>query len=129
MPEYLYKHPQTQEIKAVFQGMQDKHEFIDQDGTAWKRVFTSTTFSLDSSNVDPFSADQFVEKTKNMKGTYGDMLDYSKELSQRREETLGKEDPLKRKVFDNYKKERGINHVNDRPKSKGLDTPDYKVEF
>ena len=42
---------------------------------------------------------------------------------------LGKEDPLKRKTFDKYKKERGFAHPNDRPKSKGIETSTYKVEY
>jgi len=129
MPEYLYKHPETEEVVSVFQGMQDKHEYIDSEGVEWSRVFTNTSFSLDSSNIDPFSEKQFVEKTGNMKGTYGDMLDYSKELSQQRSEILGKEDPLKRKTFDKYKKERGFAHPNDRPKSKKIETSTYKVEY
>ena len=129
MPEYLYKHPQTEEDVSVFQGMLDKHEYIDKEGTKWQRIFTSTSFSLDSSKIDPFSEKQFVEKTGKMKGTYGDIIDYSKEMSQMREEKLGKEDPLKRKTFDKYKKERGFAHPNDRPKSKGIETSTYKVEY
>lgn len=129
MPEYLYQHPKTKEFISVLQGMNDTHKYIDDLGVEWDRVFVNPTMSIDSQSIDPFSEQQFVEKTANMKGTYGDMLDYSKELSQRRSETLGKEDPLKRKTFDNYKKERGFAHPNDRPKSKNIETSTYKVEY
>jgi len=129
MPEYLYKNPETGEILSVIQGMNDKHEFIDNNGLKWNRVLTAPTMSIDSQSIDPFSEKQFIDKTGNMKGTYGDMVDYSKEMSQMREEKLGKEDPLKRKTFDKYKKERGIAHPNDRPKSKSIETSTYKVEY
>jgi hypothetical protein len=50
-----------------------------------------------------------------MKGTYGDMLDYSKELSIEREERLGY-DPVKQEYFKKYEKEVGKKHVEDKPK-------------
>ena len=129
MPEYLYQNPETKEVISIMQGMNDEHKFLDDNGLEWNRIFTNPTMSIDSQDIDPFSEQQFVEKTANMKGTYGDMLDYSKELSQRRSEALGKEDPVKRKTFDNYKKERGFAHPNDRPKSTSIETPTYKVEY
>ena len=98
MPEYLYQNPETGEVLSIIQGMNDEHKFVDDQGLEWKRIFLNPTMSVDTQEVDPFSEKQFVEKTANMKGTYGDMIDYSKELSQRREEKLGKEDPLRRKV-------------------------------
>ena len=129
MPEYLYQNPETGEVLSIIQGMNDEHKFVDDQGLEWKRIFLNPTMSVDTQEVDPFSEQQFVEKTANMKGTYGDMIDYSKELSQRREEKLGKEDPLRRKVYNDYKKTRGINHVNDRPKSKSIVTDTYRVDF
>ena len=129
MPEYLYQHPQTKEVISVMQGMKDNHEFKDKDGTQWNRLFTVQNLSVDSADVDPFSSTQFLDKTANMKGTYGDMLDYSKELSQRRAEMRGGEDPVKRKMLDNYKAERGIDHVSDRPKSTSYETSKYRVDY
>jgi hypothetical protein len=38
-----------------------------------------------------------------MKGTYGDLIDYSSEMSNKREEKCGTEDPIKRKYFNEYK--------------------------
>jgi len=129
MPEYLYRNPDTGEVLSIIQGMNDEHKFVDDQGLEWQRIFLNPTMSVDSQDVDPFSEQQFVEKTANMKGTYGDMVDYSKEMSQRREEKLGKEDPLRRKVYNDYKKDRGIAHPKDRPKSKNIVTPTYRVDF
>lgn len=129
MPEYLYQNPETKEVISVIQGMNDNHQYIDDAGMEWKRVFTNTSFSLDSTNIDPFSEKQFIEKTGKMKGTYGDMLDYSRDLSRQRSEILGKEDPIKRNSFDNFKKQRGFSHPNDKPKSKTIDTPTYRVDY
>ena len=129
MPEYLYQHPDTKEVITLLQKMTDEHEFIDTEGVKWQRLFGHVGLSMDSQAIDPFSEKQFLEKTANMKGTMGDMMDYSKELSQQREAQLGKEDPVKRKAFNEYKKKRGIAHPNDRPKSTNIETSKYKVDF
>ena len=57
-----------------------------------------------SASDDPFSANNYVEKTANMKGTVGDLLDYSAELSERRAEVNGGVDPVKQKSLENYLK-------------------------
>ena len=44
-----------------------------------------------------------------MKGTFGDMMDYSSELSQKRAEKAGGIDPVKKKHFENYEKAVGKN--------------------
>ena len=129
MPEYLYQHPETKEVISIMQGMSDTHEFIDEEGEQGKRLLTTQNLSMDSAAVDPFSAGQFLEKTANMKGTYGDMVDYSKELSQQRAELRGGEDPIKRKMLNEYKAERGIDHVSDRPKSTSYETSKYRVDY
>ena len=66
--------------------------------------------SVDAS-ADPFSAEQFRQKTKNMKGTMGDMWDYSKELSDKRKEAMGGADPIRKKAEKEYsKKRRGMKY-------------------
>jgi len=63
-----------------------------------------------------------------MKGTYGDLLDYSSELSEKRAEQAGGVDPLKRKYFDEYKKKTGgKRHLKDVPKK--VDTKNATIEF
>ena len=46
-----------------------------------------------------------------MKGNFGDMFDYSKELSDRRAKDHGGVDPVKEKYFKNYEKKTGSLHA------------------
>ena len=48
-----------------------------------------------------------------MKGTYGDLQNYSKELSEERKKTHGI-DPVQQKYFSEYsKKRKGAKHINE----------------
>jgi hypothetical protein len=63
-----------------------------------------------------------------MSGKYGDLLDYSSELSDRRAALAGGEDPLKRKYFNDYKKKtNGKKHLKDMPKK--IETKGATIEF
>lgn len=115
MPIYVYKHPEEELYEEVLQGMNDPHVFS-KDGVEWQRVFLSPNASI-SSNSDPFNSNAFLDKTANMKGTVGDMMDYSAELSEKRAEKSGGVDPIRKKHFDNYEKSVGKKHLNDAPKS------------
>lgn len=129
MPIYLYHNEETGETREVFQNMKDKHEYFGEDGTeyCWKRVFTIPQASIDS-QIDPFKSSDFVDKTGNKKGTYGDLLDRSAELSEKRAELNGGIDPVKRNYFDQYSKERkGAKHPNDKPKK--IDGKNFSIEF
>lgn len=113
MPLYTYEHPETGEMVELIQGMNDKHIHIDSDGVEWRRVFHIPQASIDSS-IDPFSNQAFKEKTGQDKGTMGDIIDRSKEMSQRRKDKLGY-DPIQQKYFKEYKdKRRGIKHPQDK---------------
>jgi|TARA_R100001509_G_C4868463_1_gene215862 hypothetical protein len=112
VPIYIYKHPEEDIYEEVVQGMNDPHVFS-KDGIEWQRVFLSPNAAISSSD-DPFSSNAFVEKTANMKGTFGDMMDYSAELSQKRAEKSGGEDPLKKKMFSDYEKRVGKKHFADK---------------
>ena len=104
MPEYLFENPDTGEVISVIQGIDEKHTYSEK-GKEFSRVFTIPTASIDSS-IDPFSSQHFNEKTKNMKGSMGDMWDYSKELSEKRKEITGAEDPIRKKAEKDYSKKR-----------------------
>ena len=104
MPEYLFENPDTGEVISVIQGIDEKHTYSEK-GKEFSRVFTIPTASIDSS-IDPFSSQHVSEKTKNMKGSMGDMWDYSKELSEKRKEITGSEDPVRKKAERNYSKKR-----------------------
>lgn len=112
MPVYTYKRKSTDEYIDIIQSMNDKHEYFGQDGDQddWIRVFYSPCASIDS-HIDPFSSKQFADKTGNKKGTYGDLLDRSAEMSNRRADLAGGRDPVKEKYYENYSKERkGAKH-------------------
>lgn len=132
MPLYLYKNESTGDIYEVVQTMTEDHVFFDpQTGEECKRVWTVPNASVDSfSNVNPFDLKEATEKTRGFKGTVGDLWDMSKELSVKREDKLGHEDPQKRKVFDKYKKERGVKHFYDKKMQRrvgGIASVDYEA--
>lgn len=107
MPYYLYEHPTTKEIKEVFQHMNDVHEHSEA-GLKWMRVFAKPQAVTNSiSNMDPFSAQQFVDRTRDMRGgTLGDLWDISSDLSNKRAKKAGK-DPVKDKAVKAYEKKCG----------------------
>lgn len=86
MPIYEFKNPKTGDVVEVIQGMKDKHVFIDDQGTEWRRVWVSPNASVDS-QIDADSSKQFVNKTKDW--NTGEMWDYSAELSQKRKDKRG----------------------------------------
>ena len=106
MPIYIYQNPKTEEYIEIIQSMNDKHIYIDEDDLEWKRIFLSSQLKTESS-IDPWSDTDFIEKTKNTKGSYGDMLDRSAELSNKRAEQNGGIDPIKQKYYKDYSKKRG----------------------
>jgi hypothetical protein len=94
----------------------------------WGRVWTVPHASIDSS-IDPFSKQQYIDATYKKKGTVGNMMDYSAELSAQRAEKAGGLDPVKEKFYNNYAKERnGTEHPN-RIKEKGYDSKQVKVDY
>jgi predicted nucleic acid-binding Zn ribbon protein len=96
MPLYIYLNSETQEYVEIFQKMNDVKEYFGENGdeTTWKRIFTVPNASFDS-KIDPFKASEFARKTGSKKGTYGDLLDKSAELSQQRADIVGGVDPVK----------------------------------
>jgi hypothetical protein len=116
MAFYLYKNPETEEVKEIWQNMNDEHVYSE-GGVEWKRVYTKPHAAVQAaSKLDPFNKRGFIDKTGNMKGTIGDMMGLSEEMSAKRAEKAGNEDPVKRKFFDNYEKNIGKKHLADKPK-------------
>lgn len=112
MPLYTFEHPETNESIDLVFSMNDEKIYIDENGIKWNRVFSSPNAALDL-NADPFSSKGFVEKT-NSKGTMGDLMSRSQEMSEKRKNKLGY-DPVQKKYFQEYsKKRRGIKHNLDR---------------
>lgn len=107
-PEYLYENPDTGEVKSVFQNANDEHQY-NEKGKAFNRVFTIPNASIDT-KIDATSEKEFIEKTKNKKGTMGDLWDASREASAKRKEAFGK-DEVKEKYLKKYSAERkGLPH-------------------
>ena len=118
MPLYTYKNTETGEVVDVLQGMNDKHVYHGESGTehCWIRVYHKPCVSIDPalSTIDPYSSEDFVNRTREKNGTIGDLIDLSAELSEKRAGTTG-QDPVKKKYFDDYKKRTGARHVKDKP--------------
>jgi hypothetical protein len=109
---YVFKHPKREKYVEVVMGMREKHEYFDKRGLQWMRVFAAPQLTI-SAKIDPFSQKQFVEKTAN-KGSVGDLLDRSRELSERRKDKCGGVDPVQEKFFHKYsKKRKGYKHEAD----------------
>ena len=117
MPLYTFSHPETEEIKDVFFHMNDEKKFIDEDGVEWRREYMSPELNTTGS-TDPWDSKQFVEKTGATKGTVGDLLDRSADLSKERASQNGGVAPVKEKYYKNYAKIRnGAIHEDKKPKS------------
>jgi predicted nucleic acid-binding Zn ribbon protein len=130
MPIYLYQHNKTKEVREVFQSMNDVHEYYGDENeleSGWQRIFTVPTASVDTQQ-DPFSTNDFLERTAKKKGTYGNMLDYSKELSEKRASIAGGKDPIKEEYYKQYSKDRrGAKHPDQVKKT--FENKHVKVEF
>ena len=127
MPLYIFQHPKTSETKELFFGMNDDKKYIDESGVEWKRIYSLPQLSTESS-FDPWNNNDFVNKSANMKGSVGDLLDKSAELSAKRAESNGGIDPLKQNYFKKYSEERkGAKHHLD--KKKAYESKNVKIEF
>ena len=128
MPLYTYFNSETEEYRDIVQKMNDVKEYFGENGdeTSWKRIFTVPNASFDS-KIDPFKASEFARKTGSKKGTYGDLLDTSAELSQQRADITGGADPVKAKYFENYSKtRRGAKHPS---QMKSFEIKNISVDF
>ena len=127
MPIYVYKHPEREEYREVVQGMNDEHVYSE-GGVEWQRVFLSPNASV-STSIDPFNRQQYIDATYQKKGTVGDMMDLSAELSAKRAEKTGGKDPIKEKFYDNYAKERGGAEHPQRIREQGYESKNVKVDY
>jgi len=111
MPVYLFKNPKNGKVKEIVQSMNENHVYFE-DGIQWERVFTIPQSNIDT-QIDPFSESEFKNKTSGKRETLGDLMDRSKELSEKRQRAAGT-DPVQKKFFEDYsKKTNGKKHVKD----------------
>lgn len=127
MPEYLFINPDDpDEIVSVNQSMNEEHKY-ESNGKEWERCFTVPKASIDS-KINPESRSEFVEKTRNKKGTLGDLWDASKEMSERRKDIYGGDDPVAKKHYSDYSKKRnGMKHQKDPSKKLGNDHVEVSI--
>lgn len=104
MPYYEFINENTGEVIELFFHMNDKKFYIDKDGYEWVRQLSVPNASVDT-KIDCNSSHDFIDKTKNKKGTIGDLWDRSKELSDKRNSKYGK-DKILEKHYEKYAKER-----------------------
>ena len=114
MATYTFQHPKTGKTIEIVQPMNEKHIYVDQDGLEWARVWHPVSFAFDT-KVDPHDPKAFVKKTEKG-GTIGDIMDLSKEMSERRggdkndevkvKNTKEKEKKLNEKRLSNLREER-----------------------
>lgn len=117
MPFYTFSNPNTGELVDLFFHMNDEKKYIDENGVEWKREYHSPELNATGS-VDPWNSKQFIDKTGANKGTVGDLLDRSSDLSKERASQNGGVDPVKEKYYKRYSKERnGAIHPDKNPKT------------
>lgn len=124
---YVFEHPKTGEQIELFFSMNDDKKYTDKKGVEWKRVFMGSQLST-VGKVDPWNNADFVNKTAQKKGTVGNMMDLSKELSEQRAKDNGGVDPVKEKYYKDYSKARGgAKHMDQMKKS--FENKNIKIDF
>jgi predicted nucleic acid-binding Zn ribbon protein len=103
MPIYIYKNPITEEIREVFQGMNEDHVY-EEGGVKFDRLYTIPATSIDG-KVDISKIEGWKKYTASRKGTVGDLMDTAKEASLMREQKLGV-DPVKENFYKKYSQDR-----------------------
>lgn len=128
MPIYLFSNPKDEnEIIEIIMSVHDNHEYF-KDGIKWDRVFTKPTAAIDT-KWDPNSKKDFAAKTGSKKGTLGDMIDKSRELSEVRKNKEGS-DSVQKDYFKKYSDERGgKTHIDERKQKAKEITKDIMVKF
>ena len=110
MPIYTFEHPDTGEVREVLQKMTDSHEY-EAEGVEWRRVWACPNAAIDS-EIDG-SKENFLKHISERKGTYGEVMDASREASEKRIKKYGR-DTVKEKYFKEYSEKRhGMKHKQD----------------
>ena len=128
---YLFYNTKTEEYREIQMSMKDYAPYCGENGDEdyWERVNDAPQISIGNSTakrVDPYNQKEFVERTGKMKGNFGNMIDYSKELSDKRAKDHGGVDPVKQKYFRNYEKKTGKKHLADK---KSNESKNVKIEY
>lgn len=126
MPAYLFECKKCKQNWEQYLRMKEKKEskcpICQKQG---KRIFTVPQANI-GTKLDPFNMKELTEKTGRMKGTVGDLFDFSKEMSDKRAHKLQQEDPIRKKALDEFSKKRNGLKYKDTSKSKDT-TIDVKL--
>ena len=121
---YAFENTETGEIREVEMSMKNYKPYKGESGNEenWQRIYQSPQVNMGNStskSIDPWDNNSFVNRTKEMKGSYGEILEHAKELSDKRaKQSATGEDPIKRKYLDSYSKERsGKKHPSEMKKT------------
>ena len=131
---YKFRNTQTDEIVEVEMSMKDYAPYKGESGEedVWERVYETPQINMGVStakSLDPWSRNDFINRTKDMRGNYGDIMDHAKEMSEKRaKESFTGEDPVKRRYFDDYSAKRGgKKHIADLKKT--IENKNIKVDL
>lgn len=126
---YIFQHPKTEEYIEISQGMNEDHVYRDEEGVEWRRIFTTPEVSA-SKICDPWNKNDFINQTGSRKGTMGDLLDQSAEMSEKRAQQNGGVDPIKQQYFKDYSKQRrGLKDPADPSRKKTFENKHIKATF
>jgi hypothetical protein len=125
MPIYQFSNPETDEVIDIVQKMKDEHVYIDDKGLEWERVWMIPNASIDT-QVDPFDSKKYLDATRK-KQNMGDMFDQARELSEKRAQQAGGEDPIKKKYLKEYSEKRGGKTHPDQNKDKTVELDLSKI--
>ena len=91
---YKFRNTQTDEIVEVEMSMKDYTPYKGKSGEedVWERVYETPQINMGVStakSLDPWSRNDFINRTKDMRGNYGDIMDHAKEMSEKRKSKRG----------------------------------------
>jgi len=81
---YKFEHTKTGELHEVEMSMKDYEPYKGPNGDDehWQRVYEAPQISMGVStakSIDPWDNNSFVNRTKQMQGSYGEMYDHAEE--------------------------------------------------
>ena len=82
---------------------------VDHEGGKWRRIPT-LPYAAQDTQINPDSAADFVRKTGQMKGTWGDLEKMSAEMSAKRAAKNNNVDPIAERYYEKHKATTGLEH-------------------
>ena len=134
MPLYDFENIETGEVKEVYLSMKGEIVFNGESGDEigkWRRVYSVPQVNMSGLSYDIYDSKSFAAKTETWKdgGSIGDLVDMSKEFSEKRAAKEGL-DPIKEKAMKKYEKERhGVPHPDRKIKPKKSKTSGGSFTF